>query len=314
MFKIQVVITLEADFENGTIVDIPAAECQADDLPETLRVDDTETFGELVEFRAAAESVIPQEIGNDPAELFTCHGDHIDAVVVRESFPQTAEFNDRSQRLSADAPGSQEHDIDAETVPQDIREKISELSLLISPGMGQLTAEPRDDAVIFAVDDAFVIHDEIFKSRIVRTVRAVDGNAFPPPCIDAVVVRIDVDIEPADEIRPGPGLSDQDIIDDDRFGHKCVGVSAQNDIDAPGRIQAGGQFFVLIEADVRQKDRKVDIDPVVGVADAADLLDGISEIEERTDQRFFFGLIQNGFRDDPDKENLHAVDLKDRAG
>ena len=46
-----------------------------------------------------------------------------------------------------------------------------------------------------------------------------------------------------------------------------MGVSADYDIDAPGRVYQLSQFLVLFESDVGQQDGEIYIETVVGIAD-----------------------------------------------
>ena len=65
-----------------------------------------------------------------------------------------------------------------------------------------------------------------------------------------VFIGIDGDIETADLVGSDTDLNDRDIVDDTRFIHKGMSMTADDQIDAPVRIEQFGQFLVLVKSNV----------------------------------------------------------------
>ena len=90
-----------------------------------------------------------------------------------------------------------------------------------------------------------------------------------------------------------------------------MGMTADDEIDAPGGVKLGGQLLILKEADVGHEDCAVNIVAAIAVDDAADFRDGIFNIDELCQQRVFLGIGHYFVGDDADEQYLDAVDIDD---
>ena len=140
---------------------------------------------------------------------------------------------------------------------------------------------------------------------------AVDGHGLPGEGIDAVEHRIHHDIETADVIGANAHLYDGNAVHHARLVEQRVRMPADNEVNAPCRVELGCELFVFLKPNVREQHREVDIESVIGVADAADFLEGILRHHERTGDPIVFASRNHGFGDDANEEDLHAANLDD---
>ena len=82
-------------------------------------------------------------------------------------------------------------------------------------------------------------------------------------------------------------MGDNNVIYNDRLIYVGVGVTADYDINTPCGIKLGRKLFILLEADVREKNGGVNVDGVIGVADTPDLLGGFVGVYEGADDLIF---------------------------
>ena len=88
-------------------------------------------------------------------------------------------------------------------------------------------------------------------------------------------------------------------------------MTADNNINAPIWIKHCRQFFILFEADMRQDNRKINIDRIVGITNTADFLCRLADIYKGTDYLIHFRLRQYVLGNNADEENLHAINMCD---
>lgn len=81
-------------------------------------------------------------------------------------------------------------------------------------------------------------------------------------------------------------------------------VSADDQIDAPRRIDSFGELLVLLESDMGEQDGQIDAGSAICIADALYLAQGVRGLHERADVADIPALIEDGFGDDADEEIL----------
>ena len=175
--------------------------------------------------------------------------------------------------------------------------------------MGIGAQETGQDPRILVVGVIDVLCDEFFHCLIARAVFFRDGDALPGVGVDTVVVRVDKDVEAPDLIRTDSGLHDGDTRNLIGFGKIGVAVAADNEIHAPVGIESGREFFVVFKADMRQQHGEVNVHIPVGIADFADLIDGILNINQSTHKPLRFCGVQHLLGQNPDKHHAHPVDF-----
>ena len=70
---------------------------------------------------------------------------------------------------------------------------------------------------------------------------------------------------------PVPACADYNAVFLPCLLQKGVGVAADDEVHAPGRVQLAGMPSVLLKADMGEQDREINVDAAVGVADLAHL-------------------------------------------
>ena len=175
--------------------------------------------------------------------------------------------------------------------------------------MGQFPAEPRHDVIILFIYLTGELCNDLFHHRVPRTVFVDDGNGLPCIGVDAVVVGVHYDVEPANLIRPGPGLCNYNAVFFPCLFQKGVGMPADDEVHTPGRVQLAGKPPILFKADVSEQDRKINVDAVVGVADLAHLHRCGCRIYKGADEGFGFCLVDHVLCDDADEKDVHPIYL-----
>ena len=139
-------------------------------------------------------------------------------------------------------------------------------------------------------------------------------HEFPFPFHDTVGVIIDRDIEPSDLVSAYPGLSNQDIILTCWFLKDSVGVTANDQINTPCRIQHPGEFPVRVKPDMGKKHRQVDVVVLVGIADPADLRPCLLEGNETPDLAIPGDRVHHFVSDNTNKEDVKTSFFEDDMG
>ena len=282
-----------------------------------LDIDDLEAPGQLVEFAAVVRIVdgfVPEHEQQGIAELPARKLELHDLVVIREDLAQVAFRDDLAQFLAADRAAGNHDEIDAGAFLDDVREQVAELGIPVPAILGVHAVEPRQDLLIDGVRDGFVVLHHLFQFEVPRTVLLRDGNEFPGIGGDGIRVRVDDQVEAADLVRADGGLDDGYAGHHGRLVDQGVRVATDNQVDAPVRIQPGGQFLVVLETDMRQQDRQVDVHGLVGHADASHFLGRVLDADERTDQLLVARVLQDVLGQDADEHDLHPVYLDDPVG
>ena len=88
-------------------------------------------------------------------------------------------------------------------------------------------------------------------------------------------------------------------------------MAADDDIHAERGIELCREELILLKTDVGEENRAVDVDRVVGIADALHLACRIANAHEAADQRLLFRHRNDRIGDNTDEENAHAVDFHD---
>ena len=179
--------------------------------------------------------------------------------------------------------------------------------------MRKFADKSREDLTVFCVRLRLIHIDHLLDGRILRACLRIDRDGLPGVAVDAVVVHVDHDVEASDLVRSGSRLNDRDPVHLRGLGQERVRVSADDHVDAPRGVQQSSQFLVLLKADVGEQDRKIDIQRIVRVADAADLVRSVLKGYEGADQIVLAALRERDLGDDADEQDLHAVDLNDLA-
>ena len=306
---------LQTHGEHAFLVDRRAFEVEAQEGVGRLVILDDEAFGQLVEFGVfARERFVAEHAHHHVLHLGAGGVDQMYGVIVGEAGVQVALGDHGPQFLVADAAGAEQEDVHAQRLLQHVGEQVAQLRLAEAVRMGQLADELRDDAAVLVVRAALVVVDHVRDGLVLRAGLGIDGDGRPAVAVDAVLVGVDQDVEAADLVGAGARLHDGDAVDDGRLRQEGVGMSADDDVHAPFGLQQGCQFLIFLEADVGQQDGEVDIDRVVGVADAADLFRRVLDVDEAADQAVRLALLQRHVGDDADEQDLHAVDLDDVVG
>ena len=86
-------------------------------------------------------------------------------------------------------------------------------------------------------------------------------------------------------------------------------MTADDNVHTPRRIQNRCQLLVLLKADMRQQNREIYIYRIISIADAANLLRRLADINEGADIFLHPRMCKHLLRNDTDKKNLHSVKL-----
>ena len=187
-------------------------------------------------------------MADHPFQLGAGDLEHIHRVIIGQALHKVCVVDHRAEGVAADGPGPHEHQVDAEAVPQNVGDEVSQRRFLIALGMGQLTGKTGDDAVILLRGGAPVALNEVLHLLVPETVSVVDGDHLPGKGVDGVEVGVHHDVEPADLVgagEAGKGIPSQDVAGG--VGHQGDGVHPMLGGDG-GAVVEGGPF-VQVEQD-----------------------------------------------------------------
>ena len=173
--------------------------------------------------------------------------------------------------------------------------------------MRQLPAEATDNEIIFLIDLPCEALQYLLHHRTSRAGICSDRYTLPGIRINTVSISINDDIKTTNLIRAGTGLCDHNAVFLHRMLRQRVGMSSDYEIHTPGRIQLSREMPVLLKANMRQNNGKIDVDAIVRVTDLSDFCSGGSRIHKRSNQRFRFRLVDHILRDDTDEQDIHAI-------
>ena len=101
--------------------------------------------------------------------------------------------------------------------------------------------------------------------RTSRTGLCRDRYASPGIRNNAVFISIDNDIKTSNLIGTSTGLGDHDTIFLYCMLQQSMGMSANDKIHTPRRIQLSRQMPVLFKANMRQKNGKIDVNAIMRI-------------------------------------------------
>ena len=111
----------------------------------------------------------------------------------------------------------------------------------------------------------------------------IDRHSRPGIGIHRIQVGIYHNIKPTYLIRTCSGLNNKDIINLYRLLQKGMRMTADNNVNAPIRIQHRRQLLILFEADMRKNNREININRIICITNTADFLRRLADIYKGAD-------------------------------
>ena len=304
----------QGDQELVVILDRISPEGEFLQLAGALPVHQPHPLRELVELRMPLPGIVPEDVKHHPTELGAGHLEHVKRLVKGRVLQHVLVLDDGSEFFLPDGAGAEHHDVEGALPLHQVRIEISHLRLLDPAGVGQLPRKVGDDALVLCVCLSFIVAEQPLHDLVCGCCLLVDRNASPGPSGDLVPEGIILDVKAADLVRAASHLDDRDAVHDLRGLHKGVGMSADDQVHTPVRIQKSGQLPVLLDADVGEEDDHIRLSGAVVVADDPDFLRRLDGVDKGADDLLIFRGRYDLLRQDPDEHDLHAVHVQREVG